>query len=421
MKTCRTLLSLAALLAIAGCADRVGPPDIAPVQGEPIGVQLKRVVPPLQTQRFSTLLDFENDSDGVFVAAAPPARMVYDRAHTGKRSLRIDPQTQRVSVKLSSVMSGRPFPGEWTLIGGFLFTEQPLDVMLSVEGAGFNVAPRKVRLTPGTWSMAMLDISPAATQLPSGSAAAATDARLVFAFGDRGAATAGPVWCDDVLLVNNAKTLVSNDWAAAQVNPVTGSPTTAPWKLSQEGLNYVGEMPAKFGFKLATAEAVADGWRITEANDVRAQFESDGQTKHLTIYADGRSYWDGKLKGISRDVRDNRTFAEQHDSPAEVTVPEELGRVNRQSDGDANNDGYNERRGAYQLIANESRLEVTFSPRSSALLRPVLEITGLPAGEVLVTVEGKLIEKATRLSDGTLLVLVPARIDRTTTISLRVQ
>ena len=104
-----------------------------------------------------------------------------------------------------------------------------------------------------------------------------------------------------------------------------------------------------------------------------------------------------------------------------VIEPEELGRVSRQTEGDANNDGYNERRGAYQLIANESRLEVTFSPRSSALLRPVLEITGLPAGDVLVTVEGKLIEKTTRLSDGTLLVLVPTKIDRTTTISVRVQ
>jgi len=186
-------------------------------------------------------------------------------------------------------------------------------------------------------------------------------------------------------------------------------------------LNYVGEMPRKFAFKLATVEAVADGWKVDEANELRARFTSDnGRNKHLTVYADGRSYWDGQLKGISRDVRDNPAFAEQHDSPAQITLPEELGRVNRSTEGDANNDGYNERRGAYEIIANEPRLEMKITPRTKQLLTPVLEVGGLPAGNVLVTIEGKLVERTRRLDDGTLLVELPT-LARPTTVNLRVE
>jgi hypothetical protein len=411
------MLAGALTLAMFGCAGE-GPPAIAPVAGEPVGVQLKRVVPPLQTQRFSTLLDFETDADAVFVVAKPPGRMVFDRAHTGRRSMRFEPGVDRVAVKLSSLMSGRAFPGEWTLIGGFLYTDRATDVTLSIEGAGFQLPPRKVALTANGWTMALLDISPAVTQLPPGASPASSDARLVMTFAPDAGAT---FWCDDFVLINNAQTLVSNDWTTAKYNSTTGAPTTAPWSVSRVGLNYVGDMPRKFSFKLATADAVADGWRVEEANDLRARFVSEGgRTKHLTVYADGRMYRDGKLEGISHTVKANPTFFEQHDSPAQVEVPEELGRVNRSTEGDANNDGYNEQRGAYQLIATGPRLEIRLTPRTRQLLEPVLEISGLPAGNVLVTIEGKLVERTTRLDDGTLLVELPG-LSRTTTVNLRVE
>ena len=106
---------------------------------------------------------------------------------------------------------------------------------------------------------------------------------------------------------------------------------------------------------------------------------------------------------------------------AEVSVPEELGRLNRDTPGDANNDGYNEVRGAYQLIANGARLEMRITPHTRALLRPILEITGLSPGKVLVTTEGRLVETTVRLEDGTLLVEIPTVIDRPTTINIRIQ
>lgn len=390
---------------------------------EPIGQQLQRVVPPLKSQRFSTLLDFESDADRVFVVATPPPQMVFDRAHTGHRSLRIEPGTERIAIKLSSLMGGRPFPGEWTLLGAFLYCEEPIDVLVSVDHAGFAVPARKVTLSPHTWTTALADISMTSSE-PD--ASALSSATLVISLPARSPA----VWCDDVMLVNNRQPLVNpgENGAAVQSNETPSGPTTAPvagfpspWSLQRRGLSYVGSAPGKFNFNLVTSEASRSGWKIDEANELRARFSSDGgKTKLLTVYSDGRSYWDGQYKAFSAESR-NAVFSEEHASPAEVSVPEELGRLNRDTPGDANNDGYNEVRGAYQLIANGARLEMRITPHTRALLRPILEITGLSPGKVLVTTEGRLVETTVRLEDGTLLVEIPTVIDRPTTINIRIQ
>jgi hypothetical protein len=95
--------------------------------------------------------------------------------------------------------------------------------------------------------------------------------------------------------------------------------------------------------------------------------------------------------------------------------------LNRSTPGDANNDGYNEARGAYQVIASGPRVELTITPRTSALARPVLEIAGLPPGNVLVNMEGQLIAGAVRLSSGDLLLELPAKIERPTIVNVRAQ
>jgi hypothetical protein len=95
--------------------------------------------------------------------------------------------------------------------------------------------------------------------------------------------------------------------------------------------------------------------------------------------------------------------------------------VNRNSDGDANNDGYNETLGAYQVIAKGPRMEMTLAPASAELVRPLIEISDLPAGKPLVTLEGRLIESLTRLKNGNVLIEVPARIERPTTLNVRIE
>ncbi len=102
-------------------------------------------------------------------------------------------------------------------------------------------------------------------------------------------------------------------------------------------------------------------------------------------------------------------------------VPDEFGRIDRDTPGDQNNDGYNERRGSYELVAKGARLEVTLRPTTRLLARPVLEIAGLPAGNALATVEGQLIERATRLPNGNLLIEIPLVLERPTTINIAVK
>ncbi|MBC8107616.1 MAG: hypothetical protein H7Z14_13580 [Anaerolineae bacterium] len=421
---------------LGGCALFEASPPPIDLQQEPIAQQLVRKMPSLRTQRFSTLLDFELDTDAVFVAMQPPGRMVWDRSHTGRRSLFIPEGTERVAIKLSSVLSGRQFPGEWTLVGAFLYCDDPIDVTIGIDdgvgGADVSVSPRRVHLTRESWSIALADLSGSAS---SSVASIGDNTMLVITLPPN----APELWCDDVVLIDNSQTIVSTASPASatqaeeytvttHVGPATVSSTAAAvappgagWLVQRRGLSYIGEAPGKFNFKLVTSDASRSGWRIEEANAIRARFTSDGQVKNLTVYSDGRAFKDGEWSPMSAAVRDYPDYLAAHQSPAEISVTDTLGRVNRDTPGDANNDGYNEQRGAHQIIATEARLELKIIPHTSSVTNPVLEVSGLPEGNVLITVEGRLVDRSERLPDGTLLVELPVRIDRPTIVNLRVQ
>ena len=120
-------------------------------------------------------------------------------------------------------------------------------------------------------------------------------------------------------------------------------------------------------------------------------------------------------------MSDAGAIAASHASPAEVKVPSQFGRVDRNTPGDEDNDGYNEARGSYELLAAASRFEVTIAPRTALLARPVLEIANLPAGSVLATIEGQLIPNPHRLPSGNVLIELPARLERAAIVSVRVE
>jgi hypothetical protein len=108
-------------------------------------------------------------------------------------------------------------------------------------------------------------------------------------------------------------------------------------------------------------------------------------------------------------------------SPGRIEIAEEFGRVDRNTAGDRNNDGFNEARGAYQINATGARLELTLAPADAALVYPVLEVRGMPAGDAVVTVEGRIIDQVVRLDDGTVLIEIPARLDRPSGVGVKVQ
>jgi hypothetical protein len=374
-------------------------PQTQPTIGssEPVSRQVARASEKLHGKRFSGLLHFERPADALFVSAEPSApRIDAGAAHTGKSSLRLAPGTRRLTFKLSSMLAGRDFPGDWTLVGAYVWSDEAAGVALSCTEDGKPVAGRKVVLEPGQWTPVMLDVS----ALPAGARGAVT---LELRF-DR--PTSGDVRCDDALLIDNRETLLDE------------SPDG--WTVKRAGFRIACERKQRFTFAVVTADGSPNGWSVEEVNALRARFSSGGKTKALTVYADGRSIWDGAYKPLSAEVRDDRAFAAAHGSPAEIAVPETMGRVNRNTPGDANNDGYNERLGAYQVQATGGRVELTITPRSTAAPRPVLQIAGMPEGRALITIEGRLVERSTRLADGQLLVELPARITRGTLVSIRI-
>ena len=394
------LAALALALVLAGCASD----EPGPMAAEPIGVQLVRARPELQEQKFLVKLDFESPGDVVFVASESKPRIDSKLAHTGSSSLALPAGTKSLTVKLPLMMSRSTLGKDWTLAGAFVYSKQPVTATVRYEVNGQSLAERTLALEEGKWTEAVVDL----TQAPQ-SADGVAVGNLVFSFSQPLAST---LWLDDVLLIDNHEVLVGGE----QSPPGT-------WTISRRGFHIDVEQleqPSRFHLTMNLIGASEEGWKCQEANAFRARFVSRDDQRTLTVYSDGRSYENGQYKPLCDQGAASAALAEEHASPAEVEVAEEFGRVDRTTSGDANNDGYNERLGAYQLVASGPRFEVTIKPRTAGLVKPVLEIAQLPPGELLVTIEGQLIDHAVRTKKGHVLIELPVKIERPTTVNVRV-
>ncbi len=439
------VLLLVAVLA-TGCAAR------APTaNARPPGPEVLASEPTLADTRFSVLAGFESDAEAVFVSSDPTPRIDRAIAHTGRQSLLVATGAPAVRVRLNSMLLGRSFPADWKLAGFWVRSDTPAEVVLSREVGGRTLTRRTLALPAGQWVEAMLEIDPPnaanavsavnanAANINADAATAATVAaanatrreqhhhlergavdtvaaanvtadagvlRLAMADGSR----LPELRLDDVICVDNRRVYVGDE------------PDDAPpqgWRIERCGFTLTATAPARF--KVALRAAPAEGWRLREANDFRARFQSSGKTRLLTVYPDGRAYWDGQYRPVGAMGSANDELAAQHRTPAKIEVSEEMAKVDRSTDGDANHDGYNECRGAYQLRAFCPRLSVHISPTTPALVNPVFEIAGLPDGPITATVDGRLIESVHRLDDGVVLLEIPARLTRPFTLDLRVK
>lgn len=396
-------LAAVAVTAAAGCAsgrgsDRGHERVDATTAAVPVRLA-SHAVPSVPARRTSTLLDFESPADLFFIAATPAHSVSIDAAaaRDGVNSLLAPAQAREIVIKLPSLLEGREFPADWTLVGAYFHSDAPAYVTASYEVGGRAVASRTVGIAARTWMPVMIDLHGAGSAVGT----------LRFRFSP---AAGGTIRCDDVVLIDNHDTVVEAKLDDGRA-----------WSVKRRGLSYVVESAGRFGFEIVTAEAQQGGWWVAEAGSARARFQASATPSTLTVYADGRSYCDGEFKSLNPALRDAAELAEQHQAPAELSVPAGMGRVNRATPGDANNDGYNEASAAYQLAAAGPRLELTMSPRSPVVSRPVIEISNLPPGPVLITMEGQLVEISKRMSNGNVLVELPARIQRPTLVNVRVK
>ncbi len=415
---------LAMVPLLTGCAtpapvsvSSTGATDSTPVTqpvinpDDPLALQLPAADPELRRVKYSSLLHFEAPSDTVFTTIDPAGASSIDTdvAFTGRASLRLDPSTRKLTFRLPALLGTRPFPGTWNLIGPYLRSGANAGVVLTYQVDGVVLARRSVVLNGDTWTQAWLDVSMLAEPSPGQVQTPANKIGELVIEPASGLRT--PIWVDDLLLVENAVMLVDT----------TPTDSTHPWTIRRQGYRVIGDAPGRFKFTMQSTQANADGWALVEANAMRARFESTGKQKRMTVYADGRAYWDGQFKPMSKLGAYEAQLVDQHRRPGAMSVVDDRGRVDRTSDGDADNDGYNESTGAYRIVANGPRIEVRISPKDGGLVRPVLEISGLPEGDVLATIEGRLVDKLVRTEQGHLLVDLPVRIDRETTVNVRVQ
>jgi hypothetical protein len=415
-KRCGTLTSslILAITLVAGCTQPLAPPIRS---GEPIGVQLMRTEPMFVGQPFRVLVDFESPSDLVFIGESAGAHVDTAVAHTGTASLRVPGSafTVKLPALLPSTVAGgggtANFPGSWTLVGAYFIAQQSTAVRISYEVNGKSLLDRSVTLAPRRWMPVFLDVSSLAD--PNGPGASEVG---VLKFTPQ--RSSGEIWCDDIVALDNTRSLI------------TPGPESAAdcWSLRQRGFVTIIDKPGSFSLDVPTSDGEAvdgSGWRIDEVGELRICLSSASGKHARVIYCDGREYDDGAVKSLLADTALGRQeaalFAEQQKSPATLSVPEELGRLERNAPGDRDNDGYAELRGAYQLKATGPRFEVKITPQTLRLLRPVLEISGLPAGRVLAHVEGQQVERVSRLRDGHVLIMLPHTLDRAVTVNVRVQ
>ncbi len=253
------------------------------------------------------------------------------------------------------------------------------------EAAGIAPVTYTVELPEGKWTPVMLDI---AAVLDGQRPAEVGTLRFTF-----GSGSIAPIWCDDVVEMEKNEIIVDQK----------------DFSLRERGFQYVVARPMSFRIALRTPEASSQGWRLAEANCIRAIFTSEGKEKKQIIYADGRRFVDGRFDAVGQP---RQLLEQSHAQPAEVTLPEETGKLLRNLPGDENNDGYVETEGVYHIVATSPRLEIQVNPRGISVMDPVLDIAGLPAGKVVATVEGKLIEKVVRLDNGHVLIEITGRLAR---------
>jgi len=404
---------------LCGCAATSPGPAVAPdhsdvrgstqeaafagVSNEPIGLQLRKSDPNLNDVRFNSVLNFEGASDLIFIKTDPDRSAELDSKirFTGTSSVRLSSQLRQLNFRLPALVGSSKFPGKWNLIGPYLRSEERSAWELSYVVDGVTGPRRKVELLPGQWTLVTVDLA---------------SLGVVESVGDLVLSRVGPaggeLWVDDLLMVDNSSALVDTREAA---------PEQFPWVIRRSGFKIAGEASGRFGFTLQTPEATPEGWTVVEAGPMRCRFVSAGRSKTWTIYADGRAYRDGRFEPVAKLGGVETQLAQQHDNPAELGVSDEQGRVERTTEGDRNNDGYNEARGSYVVGAAGARIEIRLTPRGGPVYRPMLEISGLPIGETLITVEGRLVDRAVRTAEGTLLVDVPLKIERETVVNVNVR
>ena len=194
--------------------------------------------------------------------------------------------------------------------------------------------------------------------------------------------------------------------------------TTRPavnWSIERAGQSSVITWPSGRTLTLTGA------FRTDEGRILQRSLQGDVM---VAAYDDGRVYRFGRCIAapIGLPGQQLTRFLKQHDHPATVAIIGESGLIDRISRGDANNDGYNETTGSYQINSNgSSRVTLSITPDTNhPTMFPILEITDLPTGDVQATAEGQWLSPTRATRNGVVLLVMPLVIERPIVVTIKV-
>src|SRR5438874_12017872 len=146
---------------LVGCGGRKVPAAGDMAAGDVAAVRMAAAhsVAGVPARRVSTLLNFEAADDLTFVAAGLARSAVINSrfAREGSRSLYISPATAAIAINLPSLLQGRAFPADWTLVGGYFYSDAPAYITVGYDVPGRAAITRTVAIGAGAWTPVMLD------------------------------------------------------------------------------------------------------------------------------------------------------------------------------------------------------------------------------------------------------------------------
>src|SRR5437867_11274846 len=185
--------AISAAVCLSGCAVE---PYVAPNATPATAKMTAQAAQVPLGRRVSTLLDFESPTDLTFVSTEPQATTAIDAAAArgGRHCLVLAPGTASLTIKTPTLLEGRPFPADWTLLGAFVLSDRPTTITMSLQTPDKSVITRAVAIGAGGWTPVMIDLA------ALGGVARGEVGILKLQFTSSPGAT---VRIDDVMLVDN--------------------------------------------------------------------------------------------------------------------------------------------------------------------------------------------------------------------------
>ena len=410
------LLALAGIL-LTGCNSGLSGSSTPPLPGRATPrIHPAVIKPPVNWSnspgeaRTSSLLSFDSPADVVF-ATMTAGNCSLANEPSGATHLVLMGDSPAVSVRLSSLLRGRPFPADWSAVGLRFRPDAPVIATLSfLQGevvlATSEVDTRLAAKSTDAWHLIAVDIPESAK---------ADDSQLRFALKRAGATEAGfdaplEAAIDDVSLIANGRAIRTPVMSAIRRGTY--------WTIT--GPNVLTRVPSEL--------SPTSPMRLVEWARTRMIFQTVGSPgSFVAIDHLGRMIRTTPAGSTYSLVTTGRERMSERSSwrlgvrsPGQVQVPEEQGRVERQAPGDRNQDGYDESRNSYRVRAASTRLDITLVPAGVPLENAVIEIEGLETRtDITATLSGQVIQSIERTSAGSVLIELPGPVERPVILQVR--